>query len=219
MYTTQEIVDLARSIADMANAKYITQEDESSFLNESYKSLYSRYTSTGAEFWINESVIPLTSAMLTASGKGREYLVPMPDDFYQLRGLDWDNGSSWITMQKNPWSQRDYVGNEPRYRTRNSDLLILSTITPTIRVFYYPKPAVLEVNATEISYPTVEMYEILAYSMAANFVRKQTDQAKLAVINEKLTELWTRFDQIMKQDQYQFERIQNDYQNTSSMGW
>jgi hypothetical protein len=218
MYTTQEIVTLARSIADMANAKYITQEDEASFLNESYKSLYSRYTSTGNEYWLNETVIPLTSAMLTASGKGKEYLVILPTDFYQLRGLDWDNGSSWLPVQKNPWSQRDYVGGEPRYRMQNSKLLILSGITPTIRVYYYPVPASLEVNATEIAYPNTEMYEILAYSMAANFVRKQTDLAKLPVINEKLAELWGRFDQIMKQDQYQFERIQNDYKGFAQ-GW
>jgi hypothetical protein len=198
----------------MAGSKFITQDDEVSFLNEAYKSIYSKYTATGGEFWVEEVLAQCDDSNASLFGKGREYLIPLPDDFYQLRGVDWDQGSSWAPVQKVSWSQRDYLSSNPGYRLKKSKLMIISDFRPQLRVSYYPVPETLAVDATPVEYPTAEMYEILSYEMATSFLRKQTDTIKLPQVQAKLDILWPRFDQILKQDQYQFERIQNDYSST-----
>ncbi len=218
MYTTQQLVALARSIADMANSKFITADDESSFLNEAYKAVYSKYVQTGGEFWTLDTIVQPTDANKTVNGKGFEYLIDLPIDFYQLRGVDWDQGATWAPCQRVSWSQRDYIPSAPGYRLKNSKLLLLTNIRPQFRVTYYPVPDTLTVGSTPIDYPTAEMYEIVAYEMALSFLRKQPDQAKLGPVQAKCDTLWARFEQILKQDQYQFERIQNDYA-TSFYPW
>jgi hypothetical protein len=217
MYTTQQLVTLARSIADLAGSKAITPDDEVSFLNEAYKSMYSKYTASGGEFWVEETLAQCDDTNLSPFGKGREYLIDLPLDFYQLRGVDWSVGSSWSPVQKVSWSQRDYLSNNPGYRLKKSKLMIISDFRPELRVSYYPVPETLAIGATNLDYPTADMYEILAYEMATSFLRKQTDMVKLPPVQAKLDLLWARFDQILKQDQYQFERIQNDY--THSTPW
>jgi hypothetical protein len=96
--------------------------------------------------------------------------------------------------------------------------MLICSFRPELRVSYYPVPETLAVDATSLSYPTAEMYEILAYEMALSFLRKQTDLTKLPQVQTKVDILWARFDQILKQDQYQFERIQNDY-STAVYPW
>jgi hypothetical protein len=39
------------------------------------------------------------------------------------------------------------------------------------------------------------------------------------VVEAKVAALWAQWTETIKQDQYQFERIQNQYQNYSNYGW
>jgi hypothetical protein len=63
-----------------------------------------------------------------------------------------------------------------------------------------------------LDYPTNEVNEILAYTSAMGYARKQSDQDKMGLLAARLAELWDRFWSVNKRDEYQFARINNDYQ-------
>jgi len=65
-----------------------------------------------------------------------------------------------------------------------------------------------------LTYPANEVNEILAYTSAIAYSRKQDNAAKLATLTARLQELWDRFWSVNKRDEYQFTRINNDYQQT-----
>ena len=64
---------------------------------------------------------------------------------------------------------------------------------------------------TQFTYPTNEVNEIMAYTLAVAMCRKQTDQEKIGLLQARLTELLVRFSAVNKQDEYQFQRINNGY--------
>lgn len=65
---------------------------------------------------------------------------------------------------------------------------------------------------TVLDYPTTEVNEIIAYSSALFYVRKATDDKKMAVIKSRLDELWNRFvNSVMDRDEYQTYPINSHY--------
>ena len=65
---------------------------------------------------------------------------------------------------------------------------------------------------TELDYPTNEVNELLAYTSAIAYSRKQSDANKMALLKDRLAELWDRFLAVNRRDEYQAARINNDYQ-------
>jgi len=70
-------------------------------------------------------------------------------------------------------------------------------------------------------YPTNEVNELMSYQMAVYFLRKQTDQAKIALVAAAVARLWDRFYSVNKRDEYQSTRINNSYQTLGGFwgGW
>jgi len=68
---------------------------------------------------------------------------------------------------------------------------------------------------TVFAYPSNEVNEIMAYSCGIGFARKQSDQVKMGVLQAKLAELVTRFNQVNRRDEYQNYRINNDMPQSS----
>jgi hypothetical protein len=66
---------------------------------------------------------------------------------------------------------------------------------------------------TEFDYPNNEVWEILAYESAIAYVRKQSDEKKMALLGSRLEGLWKTFDDNNKRDEYQASRINNSYAN------
>ena len=79
-------------------------------------------------------------------------------------------------------------------------------------ISYQTGQAVSLVPDSVLSYPTVEVNEILAYTSASAYARKQSDTNKQATIETRLAALWERFWSVQKRDEYQSTRINNDYQ-------
>jgi hypothetical protein len=103
--------------------------------------------------------------------------------------------------------------------------------TPAPGALYQPAPylVVLDylgnlsvislVYDTVFSFPINETNEVMAYSCAINFVRKQTDTSKIALLASTLAPLWQRFYAVNKRDEYQSTRINNSYGRSTGLGW
>lgn len=72
--------------------------------------------------------------------------------------------------------------------------------------------AISTIPDTEFDYPSNEVNEIMAYTSAIGYARKQSDDKKITLLTARLTELWERFWNVNKRDEYQNTRINNDYQ-------
>ena len=72
---------------------------------------------------------------------------------------------------------------------------------------------------TIFDYPTNDVNEIMAYTCAIGFVRKQSDDKKMSLLTARLSELWERFWSVNKRDEYQFQRINNDYAQSTNNLW
>jgi len=70
---------------------------------------------------------------------------------------------------------------------------------------------------TVFTYPSNEVNEIMAYTCAVAFVRKKSDDKKMSLIQSRLDELWGRFETVIKRDEYQVYRINDDYQSSSGI--
>lgn len=75
--------------------------------------------------------------------------------------------------------------------------------------------AITLVEDTILSYPSNEVNEIMAYQSAINYVRKQSDDKKVSMLLARLTDLWNRFIDVNKQDEFSVIRINNAYRENS----
>lgn len=145
-YNALGLIQTARSLADLQNSKNITYRDQLDLINESYRDLYSRYTESDGDYFVSEYVFSLSTAWVDPTvTNGSNFLVPLPDDFYKIRYLDYQYGGQWFPVDVFSTSQRDFLPGPPRYRIKNSKLwLILSPgSAASFRLAYYTPPAVV----------------------------------------------------------------------------
>jgi len=63
---------------------------------------------------------------------------------------------------------------------------------------------------TVFDYPTNEVNELMAYLCGLGFARKQSNTVKMELIGQRLGALMARFSEVVKRDEYQFYRINNN---------
>lgn len=69
----------------------------------------------------------------------------------------------------------------------------------------------------DFAYPTNEVNELMAYRSAIDYRRKQRGDA--TDLKERYAQLYDRFLDVVKRDEYKPERVQNFYQRSSSNAW
>jgi len=119
--SASQLITRALGISDLVNATNITQNDKVNSLNESYKDLYNLILDSDDDYYVTETVIAITSAMLNTTSIGQyfEYNVPVPSDAMRIRYIDYINGTQWGAMVIYPLSMKDFAPGAPMYRWRN----------------------------------------------------------------------------------------------------
>lgn len=136
MYTSSSLIERARSLADLANVKFITYDDELQSLNESYRDVYNWLTNANDDYFIKTAIITLTHSDPTRPGS---YLEDLPEDFYKLRFIDFLDQGHWSKMRKFSLEARDTSGSSPRYRFLGKQLWVTGCQeTSQIKIAYYP---------------------------------------------------------------------------------
>jgi len=69
---------------------------------------------------------------------------------------------------------------------------------------------------TDFVFPTNEVNELMTYLCAYAFVRKLSDSVKMQLIAPDIKQKWDQFYSVTKRDEYQFARINNDYQDSNN---
>lgn len=142
--TLASLRTLVRQRADQENSQFVTDEELNNYINSSYRELYELLVNRYEDYFLSRSTA------IVASGN----VIPLPQDFFKLRGVDYRLGSSedeWATVYKYNYQERN-VGQRPlvkmawgspnvRYRVlgQNIELLPAAQASGTYRINYIPK--------------------------------------------------------------------------------
>ena len=147
----------ALNLADLANSQFVLYSDISNSLFESYRDIYARYTDANSDFFLKETVINVTSAMIDPNSTSglNEYLIPLPSDFLRLRDVEWKGQIVWQPMEKFAMMNKNTWGSYPRYRLQGSNLWVVGSTTmqfSMVRVFYYPMQPIATIPDTDLAF-------------------------------------------------------------------
>lgn len=152
-----ELIGYARSQANIASSGAISHDDEDKPINLSWKNIYGRLIERDDDYFTAPSV---TFSNLTpyATANQYEYMIPLPSNFYRLRFVDYQPGSSgggvWSQMHKFPLSMRNDQPSEPHYRFDSTNLWVVGANVSVVRIHFYPPPAVLTHPDVDLVYGT-----------------------------------------------------------------
>jgi hypothetical protein len=149
-----EIVTWARSLANLSSSKAIGYDDESKSVNASWRDLYARLLESNDDYYSRALTITITAGMSSGTN---EYTIPLPEDFFRLRALDWMSslaGGQWFPMERFPLSERDDQPSVPKYRIENGNLWVVGQNVAQIRIRYYPPEVELTHPGTDLQYAT-----------------------------------------------------------------
>lgn len=141
-----------RQRADMQSTQFVTDAELTTSINGSYGELYDLLVSKFEDYYTKSS-----SATLT----GSQNQIPLPIDFYKLRGLDaaGSSGSDWCTVPRYAFSERNSYGqvgsrilsgqSQLSYNVLGGviNLLPETQATGTYRVWYVPRFVPLVIDA------------------------------------------------------------------------
>lgn len=154
-FTASKLIEYARSLSDLQNSRFITYEDEVTFLNEAYRDIYNLYTESSGDYYTKDLVFELTGANLdpTSLGGG-EYLYPLPTDFYKIRLLSFNNGDRWQPCMRFSTSERDTTPTLPKYRLKNNNLWLLvpNGMSLKFKMTYYIPPQTVTLPNYNVSF-------------------------------------------------------------------
>lgn len=162
------LVARALSLADLVNSKFISYDDLMNSLNEAWKDVYNFLTERNDDYFMTLTTLNASSALVGQPLNPNEYLIPLPDDFFKLRFLDYNYSGSWQPMKKFSLDNRGNYGTVMSYRFQGDNLWILAgpftTSFPMIRMGYYPPPSRLYApNSTQFFTPNTGLPD---YSLA-----------------------------------------------------
>ena len=154
--TASQIIARARSLSDLPNSQFVSYDDEVQSLNESWKDLYQSLLEQGDDdYFVNQITVGITPAMSVGTN---EWEIPLPEDFYKLRYVDYRGATLWTEMDKFPLSMRDYNPMEPYYRLKNGKLWVIGSqalsTALTLRIAYFPPPVEITQPKPTLDYGT-----------------------------------------------------------------
>jgi hypothetical protein len=161
-----QVIDRARSLSDLPQAKFISHSDELDSLNDSWRDKYQRLIDSTDDYYVTNVTLTITNATLVA-GTAYEFLIPLPSDFYKLRFLDYNSGpSQWVPMKKFPLSMKDYNTGEPYYRLQGANLWVIwggyNLANTSIKIGYYPPPVSVTCPQKPLEYGTSYTRDLFA---------------------------------------------------------
>ncbi len=143
----------ARQAADMVNSAFISDAEALSMLNASYQELYDIIVDIHEDYFVTTSSFSLTSNDAGVSA--------LPVDFLKLRGLDYLQGSDYLTVLPFNWANRNTftsMGSWPdvagiAYRIMGSNIRIEPNdeATGTYRLWYVPAVTLLSADADVVN--------------------------------------------------------------------
>ena len=135
-----ELIKYARSLGNIPKAQYVDHNDEVQSLNHSYKDIYAliAFAKSCYDYMtVGPVTLDLTAAVQISSG---EWEIPLPNDVYSLRYIDYNMTGGWRPMLTFNINQRNKTVSQPMYRWMKDKLWVVGSLPNQIRIRYFPPP-------------------------------------------------------------------------------
>lgn len=142
-YTTSDLIERAKELADLQNSDFITWGENMHLLDESYKKLYQEVINANDKYYLQQ-VRPKDLTVAERTEKEVRYY--LPDDFYQLQGIVVENQGMPILKKALTESYSAL-----RYDIIGNTLALYGGVESRgIVINYYPVPKTLTLKAPEV---------------------------------------------------------------------
>ena len=156
LYKTSDVMKRAKSLANITNSDFITNEEDKQYLSSAWQNIYNKAIENGCKYWVK--------IIYVSNG------VYLPDDFYQMCSLTTSSG--YIIPRKTE-SDGD---NGSWYEIRNN-VLYINGCYSRVKMVYWPTPKELtyplkpsKINA-ELTFLPVDYYNGATLSIgSATFI-------------------------------------------------
>jgi len=183
------IISKIRNLADIVGSQFITDTELLGYLSISYSKLYSELVTSGQGYYLSTANIDLVTGIKSYG---------LPTDIYKLLGVDYDNGSSIISLRPFNFKERNKyssAGNPVAYNLAGNNLILTPTpsVTKTAGVVLYYAPTFTEITATTdmIALPVDGMEAYLIWESVANCQAKEEGDSTFA--RQKLIDAYNDF--------------------------
>ena len=143
-FTTKDIVERARELADLQNSDFISWSENMKLLDESYKKLYQEVININDKYYLRTIT---KKDLLVAERKEKEVRYILPSDFYQLASIHIANSGTQI-LKKAKTEDNSVC----RYDIINNTLCLYGGASSlNLEIDYYPVPKTLTLKNNVIS--------------------------------------------------------------------
>ncbi len=137
----------------MVNSTFVSDAELTTWINQGLADLYDTVVNAFEDYFIT------ITTPTVASGS----TIPLPADFYKLRGLDYNNNGTYQALREFSFNERNssaegssfiYLYNQSRqYRILGDNIMLLpeGASVGLYRLFYVPAPTMLAVDASVLA--------------------------------------------------------------------
>jgi hypothetical protein len=205
-----------RERSGLQDTNVVSDSELNTYINHSIADLIDMVEKTDTDLY-------MTSATWTSDGSDAYSL---PDDFYSLRGVEYQSGSNWYSMDKYTWENRNIrsisLPSVPYgYRVYGSNIGIIPTPSSgdVFRIWYIKLPDILEQDTDTINcYNSWD--EFIIVSSVIKCHEKMNDIEMVTTMYNQLSRITDRITSSMtRRDVYRPERVNDVWSRDSEYWW
>lgn len=144
-YTTKDIINRAKELADLKNSDFISWGENMRLLDEGYKKLYQQMIAANDKYYLKKCEVKDLTSIETAD---KEQVFELPSDFYQLAQIYIKNSNKPITRK----APSESISADRYDIVRNNLILYGSLNMRTVEIVYYPIPKTLTLSCDEFKF-------------------------------------------------------------------
>lgn len=173
MTAVADLILQVRELSDHVNSNFVTDAEILRMLNQAHQDLYSNIIRFNETYFV-------TSTPITITGDS----IALPDDVYKVNGIDMNNGSRTVTLQRFNWSERNKYNSSPaqfygyftnlRYTIVNKTIKFIPrpSASYTGTLWYTPWTPALVLGG-DIDFPVAQFDCAMIYAAVAQVLAKE----------------------------------------------
>jgi hypothetical protein len=207
------VISAGRELADTPGSGFYTEAEALRAVNNGWADLYAKLAENNDDYFLTQ-VAPGSLTVAPVPDWENTYSIAVPADFYRLRLLKYKVGSRWDSVVK--MSLENFANSQqwPGYRIVGQQIWIYDPGFPSqYTLWYYPRP-VQYITTDTITYPSVQLPQILSYQVAIEIRRKQ--MLDVSLLEARKAEMIQTMLMSIERDQFKSEPIQNVFNQGGS---
>ena len=206
---------MTRELADIVSSSFVTTAELDRYINQVGSELHEKLVVRYEDYFTSP-----TPTTFSLSGSTNTYA--LPSDFFKLRGVDYSDGGTWVSVHRYQHEERDrfvrptyytYGGEERRFTVMGNSIVVApeSNAAGDYRFWYVPKWTNLSASSEPLPTAMEQWAEYIQVGAAIKCMLKEESDASALIMRKR--ELDARIDANAQ------NRDAHDQEMILSTGW